>query len=71
MGEIIDKVKGKVKQAEGEITGNQQRKAEGKLDELKGDMKGKFEDLKHDIEDVKHDIKERIRERKGNRPTEE
>lgn len=58
MGEIIDKVKGKVKQAEGDLTGDGLRKAEGKLDELKGKVKGKFEELKHDI-------KEGARERKG------
>lgn len=49
MGEIIDKLKGKLKQAEGEITNDPVRKAEGQLDELKGHVKGAFEDIKHDV----------------------
>ena len=46
MGEIIDKVKGKLKQVEGDLTNDPVRKAEGQLDELKGDIKGKFEEVK-------------------------
>jgi uncharacterized protein YjbJ (UPF0337 family) len=49
MGEIIDKVKGKLKQAEGELTNDPVRKAEGQLDELKGNIKGAFEDVKSDV----------------------
>jgi uncharacterized protein YjbJ (UPF0337 family) len=49
MGEIIDKVKGKLKQVEGELTNDPVRKAEGQLDELKGNVKGAFEEVKNDI----------------------
>lgn len=48
MGELIDKVKGKIKQAEGRVTGNPTREAEGVADELKGKAKGAFEDIKSD-----------------------
>lgn len=48
MGELIDKVKGKIKQAEGRVTGNPAREAEGVADELKGKAKGAFEDIKSD-----------------------
>jgi uncharacterized protein YjbJ (UPF0337 family) len=48
MGELIDKVKGKIKQAEGRATGNPAREAEGVADELKGKAKGAFEDVKSD-----------------------
>jgi uncharacterized protein YjbJ (UPF0337 family) len=49
MGELMDKVKGKAKQAEGRITGNKTREAEGVLDELKGKAKGAFEEAKTDV----------------------
>jgi uncharacterized protein YjbJ (UPF0337 family) len=49
MGELIDRVKGKVKQAEGRLTGNRGKEAEGVMDELKGKAKGAFEDLKADV----------------------
>lgn len=51
MGEIIDKLKGKVKQVEGDLTGDRSRHAEGRVDEAKGDLKGKFEEVKNDIKD--------------------
>jgi uncharacterized protein YjbJ (UPF0337 family) len=40
MGEIIDKVKGKAKQVQGDISGNEARHTEGVVDELKGKAKG-------------------------------
>jgi uncharacterized protein YjbJ (UPF0337 family) len=46
MGEILDKIKGKAKKLRGEITGDEAKKAEGKLDELKGQVKEKIEDIK-------------------------
>ena len=49
MGELIDKVKGKAKQAEGRVTGNKAREAEGVADELKGKAKGAFEEIKSDV----------------------
>lgn len=52
MGELIDKVKGKAKQAEAEITGSRSRKAEGVIDELKGKAKGAFEDAKAGVKEA-------------------
>jgi uncharacterized protein YjbJ (UPF0337 family) len=49
MGEIIDKVKGKIKQAAGAVTGNKKLEAEGKLDEAKGNVKGAAREVKHTI----------------------
>lgn len=54
MGEMIDKLKGKAKQVEGDLRGDRTRHTEGVADEKKGDVKG-------GIEEVKHDIKETIR----------
>ncbi len=52
MGELIDKAKGKIKQAEGSITGDRGRQAEGLVDEKKGDVKGGFERVKQDVKDA-------------------
>ena len=49
MGEMIDKAKGKIKQAVGDLTGNKKLQREGKLDELKGKAEGVVEDVKHAI----------------------
>lgn len=49
MGELMDKARGKIKQAEGKLTGNKARQAEGVLEEAKGKAKGKFEEAKTDI----------------------
>ena len=46
MGEFIDKAKGKMKQAEGRVTGDRVREGQGVLEEKKGEAKGAFEDLK-------------------------
>lgn len=52
MGELIDKAKGKIKQAAGAATDNNKLKAEGKVDELKGKAKGVVEDVKHAVKDA-------------------
>jgi len=53
MGEIIDKSKGKIKQAVGDLTGNKKLKREGERDELKGRVKGVVEDVKRAVKDAK------------------
>ena len=52
MGEIINKTKGKIKQAVGDLTGNKKLKREGQADELKGKAQGAIEDAKHAIKDA-------------------
>jgi uncharacterized protein YjbJ (UPF0337 family) len=49
MGEIIDRVKGKLKTAAGAATGSKKLEREGKLDEAKGKVKGAAEELKHAV----------------------
>jgi uncharacterized protein YjbJ (UPF0337 family) len=46
MGEIVDKIKGKAKQIAGTVAGNDKLKADGEVDELKGNAKGAVEDIK-------------------------
>jgi uncharacterized protein YjbJ (UPF0337 family) len=47
MGEIIDRAKGKIKQAAGNLSGDKKLAREGKVDEAKGRVKGAVEDVKH------------------------
>jgi uncharacterized protein YjbJ (UPF0337 family) len=49
MGELIDKAKGKIKQAAGDATGNDDLKGEGVIDEAKGKVKGAFEEVKQAV----------------------
>ena len=49
MGEIIDKVKGKIKQAAGAVSGDKKLQREGKIDEAKGKVKGATEDVKQAV----------------------
>jgi uncharacterized protein YjbJ (UPF0337 family) len=49
MGEIIDKVKGKLKQAAGGLAGDPKLESEGKVDEAKGKVKAAIEEVKHAI----------------------
>jgi uncharacterized protein YjbJ (UPF0337 family) len=49
MGEIIDRTKGKIKRVAGTVAGNDKLKAQGDVDELKGNAKGAVEDIKHAV----------------------
>jgi uncharacterized protein YjbJ (UPF0337 family) len=49
MGELIDKSKGKIKQAVGDLTGNGRLRREGQRDELKGRAEGAVKDLKRAV----------------------
>ena len=44
-----DKVKGRVKQAAGDLTNNKRLKEEGKQDELRGNVKNKVDEAAHTI----------------------
>jgi uncharacterized protein YjbJ (UPF0337 family) len=52
MGEIIDKVKGKIKHVAGALAGDKKLERKGKVDETKGKVKGAVEDVKHAIKDA-------------------
>jgi uncharacterized protein YjbJ (UPF0337 family) len=43
---LEDDVKGKAKEAEGKVTGDSSREAEGKLDQAKGKAKDAVDDVK-------------------------
>ena len=61
MGEMIDKTKGKLKQAAAALTGDKDLKKEGELDETKGALKGLAKDLKHAAKDVKHAVTQAVK----------
>lgn len=62
MSEIINKAKGRIKQAVGGLTGDKVLKQEGESDEFKGQVERATKDVEHAVKgavkDVKHAIKE-------------
>ncbi len=52
MGELIDKVKGNIKEAAGVIAGDKDLENEGKVDQAKGAVKGAFEEAKHAVKEA-------------------
>lgn len=56
MGEHMDKTKGKIKQAAGDLTGNEKLKREGRRDETKGKVEGVVKDAKEEAKRVKKTV---------------
>lgn len=63
MGKDINRAKGKVEQAVGDLTGNKDLKKQGKVDERAGRAKGFVEDVKDKVEDVVDNVKEHVTKR--------
>ncbi|MCJ7780715.1 MAG: CsbD family protein [Acidimicrobiia bacterium] len=55
-----DQVKGKVKQAVGDLTDNEDLKKEGKADEKAGDVKEIVEDVKEKADDLVDTVKDKV-----------
>lgn len=51
---LLDKAKGKVKEAVGDATNNDQKKAEGQVQKEKGDVQERTGDIKRDREGDRH-----------------
>ncbi len=49
MGEIIDKVKGKIKQAVGGLAGDKKLEHDGEVDSAKGKVEGAVEEVKQAV----------------------
>ncbi len=60
MGKEVDKAKGKVKQAVGDLTGNKDLKKQGKADERAGKAKGFVADVKDKADDVVDKVKDKV-----------
>jgi uncharacterized protein YjbJ (UPF0337 family) len=57
----FDKAKGNVKQGVGDLTGDDQTKAEGMVDEAKGSAKQAWGNLKDAADDLKDDVERATR----------
>ena len=60
MGEHTDKIRGRVKQAIGALTGNHDLKREGERQERKGEVKGHIDDAVDKAKDTADDVKDKI-----------
>jgi len=65
MGENIDKAKGRVKQAAGDLTDDDDLKNEGKVDEASGKAKGLLDDVRDKAEDVVDAVKDKVDDIRG------
>jgi uncharacterized protein YjbJ (UPF0337 family) len=61
--EFIDKAKGRIKKAAGDLTGNQELKRQGERDERAGKIEGAVADVKRAVKDAGHAIEDKVRER--------
>ena len=60
-GAKIDKVKGRIKEAAGVLTGNEELRAEGKADQAVGEAKEVVDKVKKVAENVVDDVKEAVK----------
>jgi uncharacterized protein YjbJ (UPF0337 family) len=60
MGENIDQAKGRVKQAAGDLTDDDDLKREGKGDELLGKAKEALNDLREKADDAMDRVKDKV-----------
>ena len=60
MGEQTDKAKGRIKQAAGDLTGDDELRNEGRGDEKAGEAKGFLNDVKEKADGAVDAIKERV-----------
>lgn len=60
MGENLDQAKGRVKQAAGDLTGNDDLKREGKADELGGKVKEFVDDIKDKANEAVDAVKDKL-----------
>ncbi len=61
MGGKIDKIKGRIKEAAGVLTGNEKLRAEGKADQAVGEAKQVVDKVKKAAENVVDDVKEAMK----------
>jgi uncharacterized protein YjbJ (UPF0337 family) len=61
MDSNLDETKGRVKQAVGDLTGDEELKKEGKADEVAGKVKEFAEDVKDKVDDLVDKVKDRFK----------
>ncbi|MBI3182846.1 MAG: CsbD family protein [Myxococcales bacterium] len=52
MSELIDKLRGKIRELAGAATGHRRVEAKGKAEQPKGEVKGKAEEPKHEVKEA-------------------
>jgi uncharacterized protein YjbJ (UPF0337 family) len=62
MGENVDKAKGHVKEAVGDLTDNERLEREGKLDQMSGEVKGRAEDAKDKVGEGVDAVRDRLKD---------
>jgi uncharacterized protein YjbJ (UPF0337 family) len=62
-----DQVKGKAKQAVGDLTGNEDLKKEGKADERAGKVKEFLGDVKDKAEDQVDKVKDKVKDKRNDK----
>jgi uncharacterized protein YjbJ (UPF0337 family) len=60
MGENMDKAKGHVKEAVGDLTDDERLEREGKLDQASGEVKGAAEDVKDKVGEGVDEARDRL-----------
>ncbi len=60
-GSTGDEVKGRVKEATGDLTNNQDLKNEGKMDQATSDIKEKLDDAKDWVSDKVDGVKDKLK----------
>jgi uncharacterized protein YjbJ (UPF0337 family) len=60
MDKNLDQVKGKLKQAAGDLAGDDELRREGKVDERAGNAKERLDKAKDKLTDVIDDVKEKL-----------
>lgn len=63
MSGTSDKFKGKAKELTGKIMGDESREAEGKADQIKGELKDRAEDAKDSAGDKVNDTLDGVRDK--------
>jgi uncharacterized protein YjbJ (UPF0337 family) len=61
MGEIVNKTKGRIKQAVGDLTGDRKLHREGKVDELEGKVEEVIDDVKEVAKGAKKTVKDAVK----------
>lgn len=60
---LVDDISGKAKEVTGEVTGDDKLKAEGKLDQIKGDLKDRVEETKDKVGDAVNEGLDKVRDK--------
>ena len=61
MGKIIDKTKGRIKQAVGDLSGDSALRREGVADEVGGDLKGVVQNVKDAAKDAGRAVRNAVK----------